>query len=123
MAGHHLWYRKIRAMPGGLLVATAVSMAPLAVYGVQAELGWWGKFGNPGTDHDFYVWIKGSWIFMEIATIIAGVVALHFSAPLWALELDQYDRRQGRVRHPLGSYCMHSVFALHSVLLAEAVGR
>jgi hypothetical protein len=123
LAGLHLWYRKICAMPGGLLVAIAVSMAPLAVYGVQAELGWWGKFGNPGTDHDFYVWIKGSWIFMEIATIIAGVVALHFSAPLSALELDQYNRRQGRVRHPLGSHCVHSVFALHAVLLAEAVGR
>jgi hypothetical protein len=131
LAGHHLWYRKNLRVPGGLLIAIAVSMAPLAVYGIQAELGWWGSFGRPGTVHDFYVWIKGSWyvwikgswIFMEIATIIAGVVALHFSAPLWALELDQYDRRQGRVRHPLGSYCVHSVFALHSVLLAEAVGR
>ena len=35
--------------------------------------------------------------------------------------MDQYDRRQGRVRHPLGSHCMQSVFALHSVLLAEAL--
>ena len=53
-------------------------MAPLAVYGVQAELGWWGKFGKPGTVHEFYVWIKGSWIFMEIAAVMAGVVALRF---------------------------------------------
>src|SRR3954468_14372752 len=67
LAGHHLWYRKDLRVPGGLLVAIAVSMAPLAVYGVQAELGWWGKFGNPGTVHDFYIWIKGSWIFMETA--------------------------------------------------------
>ena len=28
---------------------------------------WWGQFGKPGTVQDFYVWIKGSWIFMEIA--------------------------------------------------------
>src|SRR5438477_3589879 len=78
LAGHHLWYRKDLPTPGGLLIAIAVSMAPLAVYGIQDELGWWGKFGNPGTVHDFYTWIKGSWIFMEIAAIAAGVVALRF---------------------------------------------
>ncbi|WP_407178749.1 hypothetical protein [Bradyrhizobium sp. STM 3562] len=78
LAGHHLWYRKTLRVPGGLLIAIAVSMAPLAVYGVQAELGWWGKFGAPGSYRDFYVWIKGSWILMEVATVIAGVVALRF---------------------------------------------
>jgi hypothetical protein len=98
LAGHHLWYRKNLRVPGGLLVAIAVSMAPLAVYGVQAELGWWGKFGAPGTVHDFYIWIKGSWIFMEIATVIAGVVALRFfrapfivaiiAVALWFMSMD-----------------------------------
>ena len=98
LAGHHLWYRKNLRVPGGLLIAIAVSMAPLAVYGVQAELGWWGKFGQPGTVHDFYVWIKGSWIFMEIATVIAGVVALRFfrapfivsiiAVALWFMSMD-----------------------------------
>src|SRR3954453_16656166 len=98
LAGHHLWYRKTLRVPGGLLIAIAVSMAPLAVYGVQAELGWWGRFGKPGTVHDFYVWIKGSWIFMEIAAITAGVVALRFfRAPfivsiiafaLWFMSMD-----------------------------------
>jgi len=98
LAGHHLWYRKNLRVPGGLLIAIAVSMAPLAVYGVQAELGWWGKFGNPGTVHDFYVWIKGSWIFMEIAAVMAGVVALRFfrapfivsiiAVALWFMSMD-----------------------------------
>ena len=60
LAGHHLWYQKNLRTPGGLLITVAVSMAPLAVYGIQDELGWWGKFGNPGTVRDFYVWIKGS---------------------------------------------------------------
>jgi hypothetical protein len=78
IAGHHLWYQKNLRTSGGLLITVAVSMVPLAVYGIQDELGWWGKFGNPGTVQDFYVWIKGSWIFMEIAAIVAGVVALRF---------------------------------------------
>ncbi|WP_375776267.1 hypothetical protein ACE103_31840 [Bradyrhizobium sp. ma5] len=78
VAGHHLWYGKNLRVPGGLMIAIAVSMAPLAVYGIQDELGWWGKFGKPGTVQDFYIWVKGSWIFMEIATVVAGVVALRY---------------------------------------------
>lgn len=98
LAGHHLWYRKNLRVPAGLLIAIAVSMAPLAVYGIQEELGWWGKFGKPGTVQDFYVWIKGSWIFMELATVIAGVVALRFfrvpfivaiiAVALWFMSMD-----------------------------------
>jgi hypothetical protein len=98
LAGHHLWYRKDLRVPGGLLIAIAVSMAPLAVYGVQDELGWWGRFGRPGTVHDFYVWIKGSWIFMEIAAVAAGVAALRFfrapfivsiiAVALWFMSMD-----------------------------------
>ena len=51
-------------------------MAPLAVYGIQDALGLWGTFGRPGTVHDFYVWIKGSWVFMEVAAIVVGAIAL-----------------------------------------------
>jgi len=78
IAGHHLWYGRDLRIPGGLLIAIAVSMAPLAVYGIQEAYGVWGQFGRPGTVHDFYVWIKGSWVFMEIAAVVAGVIALRF---------------------------------------------
>ena len=37
-AGHHLWHRDGLRTPGGLLIAVAVSMAPLAVYGIQDAL-------------------------------------------------------------------------------------
>ncbi len=98
IAGHYLWHRKNLRVPGGLLIAIAVSMAPLAVYGIQDELGWWGKFGKPGTVQDFYVWVKGSWIFMEVATVVAGVVALRYfrfafivaiiAVALWFMSMD-----------------------------------
>jgi hypothetical protein len=97
-AGHYLWtVRKLRT-PGGLLIAVAVSMIPLAVYGVQDTYGAWSTFGKPGTVRDFYVWIKGSWIFMEIATIAGAMVALRFyrfpfivfimAVALWFLSMD-----------------------------------
>lgn len=97
-AGHHLWHRRNLRVPGGLLIAIAVSMAPLAVYGIQDALGLWGSFGQPGTVHDFYVWIKGSWVFMEVAAIVAALVALRFypfpfivmiiAVALWFMSMD-----------------------------------
>ena len=77
-AGHYLWHAKGLRTPGGLLIAIAVSMAPLAVYGIQDAFDMWGQFGKPGTVQGFYVWIKGSWIFMEIAAIVAAGLALRF---------------------------------------------
>ena len=97
-AGHYLWHAKNLRVPGGLLIAIAVSMAPLAVYGIQDALDLWGQFGKPGTVQGFYVWIKGSWIFMEIAAIVAGVIALRFypfpfivviiGVALWFMSMD-----------------------------------
>lgn len=77
-AGHFFWTVKKLRTPGGLLIAIAVTMAPLAIYGVQDAFDLWGDFGKPGTVGDFYVWIKGSWIFMEIAAIAAAMLALRF---------------------------------------------
>ncbi|HVT56141.1 MAG TPA: hypothetical protein VHD34_08850 [Xanthobacteraceae bacterium] len=98
LVGHNLWHKRDLKTPGGLLITIAVSMAPLAIYGIQEELGWWGKFGKPGTVHDFYTWIKGSWVFMEIGTVAAGVIALRFfrfpfivaviAVALWFMSMD-----------------------------------
>jgi hypothetical protein len=98
IAGHYLWHGKELRVPGGLLIAIAVSMAPLAVYGVQDALGLWGQFGKPGTVQGFYVWIKGSWVFMEAAAIVAALIALRFypfpfivviiGVALWFLSMD-----------------------------------
>jgi hypothetical protein len=97
-AGHHLWHGKGLRTPGGLLIAIAVSMAPLAVYGIQDALDLWGQFGKPGTVQGFYVWIKGSWIFMEVAAIVAAAIALRFypfpfivmiiGVALWFMSMD-----------------------------------
>lgn len=96
-AGHYFWrVRNIRVL-GGLLVTVAVSMAPLATYGVQDHLGWW-SHGDPGNYHDFFVWVRGSWVFMSLSAIVAGAVALNFykfpfitmimAFALWFLSMD-----------------------------------
>jgi len=98
LAGHYLWTKSNLRTPGGLLIAVAVAMAPLAAYGIQDALNLWGTFGKPGTTHEFYVWVKGSWVFMELAAIAASVIALWFyrfpfillitGIALWFLSMD-----------------------------------
>src|SRR4051794_9563673 len=76
-AGHHLWHAREQTIVGGLLVAVAVSMAPLAVY--QEHLGVW-SHGAPGPYSGFYTFIKASWVNMEIAAILAAALALRFAS-------------------------------------------
>jgi hypothetical protein len=75
-AGHHLWHRRGLTTPGGLLITVAVSMVPLAVFCVQDITGWWLTDKSLGHYKDFYIWIKGGYLPMEIATIIVSVLAL-----------------------------------------------
>lgn len=76
-AGAYMWNRPGLRVPGGLLVTIAVCMTPLAVYGVQEALGIW-PGGAPGDYRDFHAYIKGGWFPMEVATVVAGLVALWF---------------------------------------------
>jgi hypothetical protein len=96
-AGTYLWHARGLRTAGGLLIAVAVTMAPLAIYGVQDALDWW-SHGDPGAYRDFFRWIKGSWLPMDIATIAAAVLALRFfrfpfivmplAIALWFLSMD-----------------------------------
>jgi len=98
LAGHVLWHRRNLRTPGGLLVATAVAMMPLAVYGIQDAMEWWGPGGDPGRYNGFFVWVKSGWLPMEIATVLAGILALRFyrfafivaiiAVALWFMSMD-----------------------------------
>lgn len=95
--GWRLWTREGLRVPGGLLVTTAVCMVPLAVYALEHLTGIWPQ-GDPGPYRGYHIWVKGSWFLMEVATIVAGLVALAFvrfpflTAPiafsLWYMSMD-----------------------------------
>ncbi len=76
LLGTILWRRDLR-IPGGLCITIAVTMTPLLVFGIQEEFGWWSQEAEDNY-LGFYRWIRASWLPMEIATIIAGIVALSF---------------------------------------------
>ncbi|WP_342361473.1 hypothetical protein [Terrarubrum flagellatum] len=77
-AGDYLWRRKGLKTPGGLLIAVAVGMAPMAVYSIQELAGAWGVVGDPGKYKDFYVYVRGGWLPMEAVTLIVALIAIRF---------------------------------------------
>jgi hypothetical protein len=97
LAGRTLWFKQNLRIPGGLLFTMAVCITPLAIYGLERLTGIWPQ-GAPGIYRDYYIWVKGSWLLMELGTIAAGLVALKFirfpflTAPiafsLWYMSMD-----------------------------------
>lgn len=97
LAGRTLWRREHLRTPGGLLYTMAVCMTPLAIYGLERLTGIWPQ-GDPGAYRGYHVWVKGSWLLMEVGTIAAGLAALRFvrfpflTAPvafsLWYMSMD-----------------------------------
>jgi hypothetical protein len=95
--GFRLFRQTATRIPGGLLVAVAVCMTPMAVYGFERQFGWW-PATNPGSYTNFHPRIDPSWILMEIATILVAASALRWvrfafiTAPaayaLWYLSMD-----------------------------------
>lgn len=75
--GAKLWKKNDLKTAGGLLVTTAVCMMPLIIYSLETYLNIWPE--NYSEHYrDFFTTIKGSWIFMELGTILAGLIALRF---------------------------------------------
>lgn len=97
LAGRYVWDELGLRVPGGLLFTVAVGMTPLALYGILRQFGWWPQ-GDPGRFRGFHIWIKGSWITLELGTVLAGAIALRFrrfpflTAPiavaLWYFSMD-----------------------------------
>jgi hypothetical protein len=96
ITGASLWTRGL-STPGGLLFTMAVCMTPLAVYGIQDATGLWPQ-GDPGAYRDYYTYVRGSWIIIELATIGIGTAAIvarpfpFLTAPiafaLWFMSMD-----------------------------------
>ena len=61
------------SIPAGITAAFVVVLTPLAVYGMQAALGWWAE-GK--VFRQYHTHIDWRWIFMEFATLASGTIML-----------------------------------------------
>jgi hypothetical protein len=60
-------------IPAGIMATLAVVMVPLAIFGAQMALGYWGE----GKSYrDYHVFIDWRWILMELGTLAAGAILL-----------------------------------------------
>lgn len=111
--GARLWQKEDTRTPGGLLIAAAVAMVPLIVFGLQSAAGIWPGSEAPGRYQSFYTYIKGGWLPMELATIGASLIAIRrypvtfiaFPAAicLWFLSMDvaAFIAREGSFNYEL----------------------
>ena len=105
LAGSKLWKKEGFQIPAGLLITMAVCVTPLAIYGLETLFDIFPE-ESPGSYTSFYSVVKGSWIWMEIGTIVAGLAALRFypfpflTAPIffaaWFLSMDMIPLLIGR---------------------------
>ena len=117
--GVGLWLRaRGYLVGGGLLVTVAVCLVPLLTYTIEDMLGVW-PGERPGAYKEFYPWVHGSWIVMELATIGAAALALRFvpfgflTAPMafsfWFFSMDVAEWAFGRGELTRSERCWISV--------------
>ncbi|MEI8390425.1 MAG: DUF2157 domain-containing protein [bacterium] len=108
LIGNYLWGRGLKT-PGGLLYVASVSAVPIITYLFEKITGIW-PINDPGNYSGFHIWIRGSWVLMEIMTIVVGLIYLKYrkipflTAPiafsLWYLSMDIVPLLFGKTAEP-----------------------
>lgn len=66
-------HRSRLPIPAGLTATFVVVLTPMAIYGLQAALGWWAE---GMVFRDYHRLIDWRWMFMEFATLATGAIML-----------------------------------------------
>ncbi len=82
-------------IPAGICATFVICLTPLAIYGVQKGMGWW---PDGSVYHDYHVYIKWHWIFMELGTLAVGLILawiyrypfmiMPIAVTLWYMSMD-----------------------------------
>jgi hypothetical protein len=73
LLSHWFLEQKKLYIPAGIMATLAVVMVPLAIFGAQMALGYWGE-NKPY--RDFHVFIDWRWVLMELGTLAIGAILL-----------------------------------------------
>jgi hypothetical protein len=133
LCGRHLWFERNLKIPGGLLTTVAVTMVPLAIYGFQRMLNIWPE-GDPGGYQNYHIWVKASWFYMEIGTILGALLALRWirfpfltvpiAYTLWYMSMDLTPLLIGETEYTWDQRCLVSFwFGLITIIVAFLIDR
>ena len=73
IAGHYVYFKKKLIVPGGILFSIVIAITPLLVFGIMKAFDFWPA--SAGYE-DYYIWIKGKWVVLEISTLVIGIIIL-----------------------------------------------
>jgi hypothetical protein len=132
-AGRHLWFDRGLKVPGGLLTTIAVCMVPLAIYGFQRMTGIW-PYGDPGSYRNYHMWVKASWFYMELGTVLSGMLALWWirfpfltmpiAYSLWYMSMDLTPLIFGKNEFAWNERCLVSFwFGIATIVIAFFIDR
>ncbi|AFY73509.1 putative membrane protein (DUF2157) [Synechococcus sp. PCC 7502] len=133
LAGFRMWFARGLKIPGGLLTTIAVFMVPLAIYGFQRMTGIWPN-GDPGSYENYHIWVKASWFYMEMGTILAGLFALWWirfafltlpiAYSLWYMSMDLTPLLFGKDYFTWNERCLVSFwFGIANIIIAFLIDR
>nr|WP_312230932.1 DUF2157 domain-containing protein [Pseudomonas sp.] len=104
LGGRSLW-RRGQPIPGGLLGAVAVSLTPLVVFAGQRLFGTWPMDDAQSDYVDYYRYVQGGWLVMEVATVLVGLLVLRLlpfpfivmpiAVALWFMSMDLSELLHG----------------------------
>lgn len=104
LGGRSLW-RRGQPIPGGLLGALAVSLTPLVVFAGQRLFGTWPMDDAQSDYVDYYRYVQGGWLVMEVATVLVGLLVLRLlpfpfivmpiAVALWFMSMDLSELLHG----------------------------
>jgi hypothetical protein len=92
----HLFQNKNLPVPAGICATFVICLTPLAIYGLQKGMGWWPPDDTVFREYNYF--IKWHWIFMELGTLVAGVILvwiyrysfmiMPIAVTLWYMSMD-----------------------------------
>ena len=95
VAGYFVFFRKNLEIAGGLLFSIPIAITPLLVFSLLRVFDFWPQ---EWSYNDYYVWIKGKWIILEVCVILVALPILfktkfpfHFfliAGSLWFFSMD-----------------------------------
>jgi hypothetical protein len=95
IVGYIVFFKKKMEVAGGLLLSIPIAVTPLLVFSVLRLFNFWPL---EWSYDDYYIWVKGKWIILELAVIVVGLpVFLKTKFPfhlfliagsLWFLSMD-----------------------------------